>query len=184
MIISEENPVCRACGGPLYTYDHKKRVHKKAGGIKEWYLIPRMRCADENCECQTLHSALPDNLCANKHYDAGLIEDVVEGVVTSDDSETENYPCEDTMKNWKAWIAGNTTNIDGQLRSFGHRLLEFSVEFLNDSRSLLQELRTRISPGWLKAVSWLFYNHGHRITPLGRLKTTHPLFFAVNGETG
>ena len=33
---------------------------------------------------------------ANKHYDAGLIEDVVDGVV-SGDLEIENYPCEGTM---------------------------------------------------------------------------------------
>ena len=31
-----------------------------------------------------------------KHYDAGLIEDVVDGVV-SGDLEIENYPCEGTM---------------------------------------------------------------------------------------
>ena len=36
-----------------------------------------------------------------KHYGTEIIEDVVDEVVGPDDLETENYPCEATMKHWK-----------------------------------------------------------------------------------
>lgn len=166
-------------------YDHKRRIHRLSGGRKEWYMIPRMTCTNKDCDCQTIHSAIPDNLLPNKHYDAGLIEDVVEGVVTSADPETEDYPCEDTMKNWKSWIALNEANIDGLLRSLGHRLLDLSLAFLSDCSSLLKKIRERISPGWIPAVNAMIYNAGARIPSLQKLrKPGHPLFFAVMPETG
>ena len=49
-----------------------------------------------------------------KHYDAGLIEDVVDGVVSGADLETENYPCEGTINHWKWWMKMNEPNIEGQ----------------------------------------------------------------------
>ena len=36
-------------------------------------------------------------MCPYKHYDAGLIEDVVDGVVSEEDTETEDYLCEATI---------------------------------------------------------------------------------------
>ena len=45
-----------------------------------------------------------------KHYGSDIIEDVVDEVVGSDDLETENYPCEATMKHWKWWMAAAEGN--------------------------------------------------------------------------
>ena len=73
-------------------------MHKVAGGRKEWYCIRRLKCTEDRCG--RLHNELPDCMFPYKHYDAGLIEDVVDGVVSEEDSETEDYPCEGTMKQY------------------------------------------------------------------------------------
>lgn len=86
-------------------------------------------------------------------------------VVGSDDLETENYPCEATMKHWKRWISRNEININGQMRSMLHHLMDLDVEFLKSSESLLKELIERISPGWLSVVARFIYNCGGRIEP-------------------
>lgn len=100
-----------------------------------------------------------------KHYGSDIIDDVVDEVVGSDDLETENYPCEATMKNWKRWISRNEININGQMRSMLHHLMDLDVEFLKSSESLLKELIERISPGWLSVVARFIYNCGGRIEP-------------------
>lgn len=168
MVISLETPVCPKCRKPLKLRDHKKRIHKLAGGKREWYMIPRMECTNEECPCR-IHSCIPDNLSPNKHYDAELIEDVIDGVITSDDAGTEDYPCADTMELWKEWAEKNKTNIDGQIRSIGYRLLDFGTEVLTSVASIIDELRQTISPGWLKVVTRVIYNTGGRITPVARL---------------
>lgn len=100
-----------------------------------------------------------------KHYDAGLIEDVVDGVVSGDDLEIENYPCEGTMNHWKWWMKMNGQNIEGQIRSSAHRFLDFGDGLLKSIGSLLEELRKRISPGWLKVAARFIYNSGRRLEP-------------------
>lgn len=100
-----------------------------------------------------------------KHYGSEIIEDVVDGVVGSDDIGTENYPCEASMKHWKWWISRNEANINGQMRSMLHHLLDLDMEFLRFRESLLKGLRERISPGWLSVVARFIYNSGGRIEP-------------------
>ncbi len=77
-------------------------MHRIAGGDKEWYLIRRLKCS--NGKCGRLHNELPDCICPYKHYDAELIEDVADGVVSEEDRETEDYPCAGTMKHWRWWL--------------------------------------------------------------------------------
>ena len=100
-----------------------------------------------------------------KHYGSGIIEDVVEDVVGPDDPGTENYPCEGTMKHWKWWFHHNEANINGQMRSMMHHLMDLNEEFLKSRESLLEELREKISPGWLSVVMKFIYNAGGRIEP-------------------
>lgn len=163
LIISKEDSICPDCGSPLCRRDKRLRIHKKAGGTKEWYQINRLKCT--NKECGKLHNELPDCLIPYKHYDAGLIEDVVDEVVTEDDTETENYPCADTMNHWKLWTRLNEKNIEGQMKSTAYRFLDLGSEFLRSTDSLLKELRERISPGWLSVVNRFIYNSGGRINP-------------------
>ena len=66
LITSKEKSVCPYCGGCLKPRDHRKRVHKVAGGGKEWYLIRRLKCTDD--KCKKLHNELPDCMFPYKHY--------------------------------------------------------------------------------------------------------------------
>ena len=163
LVISEEDTNCPECGSPLCRRDRKLRVHKEAGGKKSWFAINRLKCTNE--KCRRLHNELPDCMIPYKHYGSDIIEDVVDEVVGSDDLETENYPCEATMKNWKRWISRNEININGQMRSMLHHLMDLDVEFLKSSESLLKELIERISPEWLSVVARFIYNCGGRIEP-------------------
>lgn len=162
-INSKEMCICPYCGSQLKYRDSRLRVHKVAGGKKEWYLIRRLKCAND--KCGRFHNELPDCLCPYKHYDAGLIEDVVDGVINGDDLETEDYPCEGTIKHWKWWMGMNEKNMEGQIRLAAHRFLDFDGQFLKSTDSLLQELKERISPGWLKSAARFIYNSGGRIEP-------------------
>ena len=138
--------------------DHRRRVCRKAGGEKEWLLVERLQCRNE--ECRRMHTALPDILVPYKHYESGLIEDVIEDVVTEDDPETEDHPCRMTMERWKMWLTGCMAAIEGQIRAAAERILDLKEEFLRSRESLFEELRRRISPGWLKAVVRIVYNSG------------------------
>jgi len=163
LIKSKEDCVCPVCRSPLCKRDKKKRVHKIQGGIKEWYIINRLKCT--NVKCKKLHNELPDFISPYKHYGAELIEDVVDEIITSDDLGTENYPCQDTMNHWKFWIALNEDNINGQIKSTAYSLFGLSTEFLKSKGSLLKELRKKISPGWLSVANRFIYNSGGRLDP-------------------
>ena len=69
---SKEDCRCPCCGSGLKYRDQRLRVHKVAGGKKEWYLVRRLKCTND--KCRKLHNELPDCICPYKHYDAGLIE--------------------------------------------------------------------------------------------------------------
>lgn len=162
-VISEEISRCPICGGVLKKRDTRLRIHKVAGGKKEWYVIRRLQCCNENC--RRIHNELPDILVPYKHYEAELIEDVVDEVVTEEDIECEDYPCLNTMRNWKRWIEANEEHIDGQVKSTIDRLHDLGTEFVRSMDPILKELRKRISPGWLKAVCRLVYNSGGWLLP-------------------
>lgn len=68
LIDSKEESICPCCGGPLKYRDSRKRMHRIAGGGKEWCLIRRLKCSND--KCRRLHNELPDFLCPYKHYDA------------------------------------------------------------------------------------------------------------------
>ena len=159
LVVSEEEAICPKCGTPLEYRDRVKRVHKTEGGNREWYIIRRMRCPNEHCSCG-LHRELPDKLLPYKHYDSGLIEDVVDDVVPCEDPYTEDYPCEDTMNLWKLWWEHNRDRVEGWLRSVAYRFLGFSDEFLKSAHSLISELKRRLYRGWLLVVVRVVYNTG------------------------
>lgn len=59
----------------------------------------------------------------------------------------------------------NEKNMEGQVRLAAHRFLDPGEKFLKTSASLLEQMRERISPGWLKAAARVIYNSGGRIEP-------------------
>jgi len=163
LVKSREELYCSECGSPLCLRDHKRRIWRGEGGETRWLMIGRYRCTNETC--RRLHSALPAFLSENKHYDNGLIEDVIDCVVGEDDPGYEDHPCGMTMMRWRSWFVRNLAAIEGQIRSAGVRILDLTEEFLRSKESLLEELRERISPGWLKAVLVVIYNSGGRLAP-------------------
>ena len=178
---SEEKAICSLCGGTLRRRDTRRRVYKEAGGKKSWFLINRLKCT--NKECGRLHNELPDCIVPYKHYGSEIIEDVLDEVVGPDDLETEDYPCEGTMKHWKWWFIHNRENIEGQMKSKRNHLLDLGDGFLKSKESLLDEIRKRISPGWLSAVVYYIYNSGCRIEPNPEAKDMHLLLCADKVES-
>ncbi len=57
-------------------------------------------------------------------------------------------------------------NMDGQVRLAAHRFLDLGERFLKSRYSLLEQMKERISLGWLKAVARVIYNSGGRIEPV------------------
>ena len=158
LVESNEDSICPICGAPLTTRDHRKRVWKKECGKKSWVMIRRLVCT--NKDCNHLHNELPDFLIPYKHYEAQLIEDVIDETITEDDVVEMDYPSLMTIKVWTEWFERNISNIDGLIRSAVYRFFEFKDEFLKSKESLLEELRKRICPGWLGLIHRLIYNSG------------------------
>ena len=60
--------------------------------------LRRLRCV----KCGTFHRALPEVLFPYKQYEAEVIRGVLEGLITCETIDFEDYPCEMTMERWKA----------------------------------------------------------------------------------
>ena len=155
-IESSEVCICRECGSLLKYRDKVLRGQKQIGGEKILYMINRMKCTNESCG--RLHRQLTDEMVIYKQYAAEVIEDVIDGVITENDPV--NYPCEGTIKHWNWWFSFNRDQMEGQMRSAGYRYCGFHRGFLRPAESLLEEIRVRISPGWLGMVCRIVNNSG------------------------
>ena len=131
------------------------RILKKEGGERLRYLINRLRCT----HCRMLHRELPDCMVPYKHYSAEVISGVLDGFVTTEDEDTEDYPCEATIHRWHHWLMANALRIDGYLKSIGYRLLGFTEELLKSGVSLLHELRSS-NERWFETILRYIYNSG------------------------
>lgn len=152
---SRENPICPFCGRPLKYRDRRWRIMLRYGRKATHVQLRRLYCG----HCRRLHLELPDCLVPRKHYALEVIENVVDGVSTPDDETTESYPVERTMERWKAWIAFNTDQINGWLKSIGYRFLGIGEAIFSTSVSLLATLR-KDGAGWLATCERAIYNVG------------------------
>ncbi len=73
---------------------------------------------------------LPDFLLKFKHYSAEVISGVLDEIIHPDDVDSEDHPCEDTMKRWNHWFKANELRIDGMIKSVGCRDLGFDEVIL------------------------------------------------------
>lgn len=92
----------------------------------------------------------------------------MDGVVTADDLDSENYPCEKTMERWKQWIEHNRSFIEGYIRSVGFWILNLGVDFLKTQENILDFLRGKFHDNenhWLGIVNRLVYNTGASLEP-------------------
>lgn len=153
-------PDCPTCGGNLVYRDRRKRVHRKAGGKKEYLQIRRFRCE----KCGRYHEELPDFLLPYKHYDAEIICDVIDGKITEDNLEYEDYPCAATMRRWREWYKGTRAAIEGNLQRVFSQHPEIFRETETKDRSLLETVKQNVNQ-WLSAIMRTIYNSGGRIAP-------------------
>ena len=63
----------------------------------------------------------------------------------------------------------NEANINGQMRPMLHHLMDLDTGFLKSGEPLPEELKKRISPGWLSAVIRFIYNFGGRLNPYSEM---------------
>ena len=159
---SSENCICPECRSPLKHRDFRIRVMKLEGGVKKHLRVERLQCTNE-C-CRRLHNALPDCLVPYKHYASEVISGVLDGVISANDAEDEDYPCEATMLRWRHWLMANHLRIDGYLKSIGYRLLGFGQGLLNARISLLEKIRLS-NECWLEAILRMIYNSGGFLVP-------------------
>lgn len=136
---------CTSCERGMLLEGHERRI----------YQIRRLKCP----KCGKLHRELSDFLTPFKQYSTEIIAGVLDGSVTSEDDESVDYPCEETIFQWQHWLMVNQLRIDGYLKSIGYRLLGFSEELLISGMSLLTELRSSI-PEWVETILRFIYNSG------------------------
>ena len=135
-----------------------KRINRKIGGENEWLLIERRKCTNKSC--RKTHSLLPDISLPYKHYDAGVIEDVIDGTIDEEALSEEYNPSESTLQRWRKWAERLMKDLEGHMRSAAYRILEMTEEFLNTRVSLLEGLRERLNYGWLSAAMRIYINTG------------------------
>lgn len=152
---------CPDCGEELVHRDYKDRIMRNEGFFRKFVIIERLKCKP----CDRLHTALPDFLVPYKHYIAEVISGVLDKVVTSEDLDGEDSPCERTMRRWILWFRKNQARIEGYMKSLGYRLLELSEDFLSSEISLVTSLR-ELSGFWLEKILRTIYNSGGFLVPI------------------
>ena len=129
------------------------------GGETYWVDAPRYRCTSKHPH--RYHIGLPECLVHFKHYQAQLIQDAADELLTKEDLDQReiDYPCAKTIERWKEWGERNIQNIDGYLKSIGSQLPGFGIKLLNTAGSLLEKLRDDGKP-WLTIIHRVIYNSG------------------------
>lgn len=95
-MIYEGEILCPVCGGDLKLYDHVMRIIRMKKGRKDYVYLRRMKCQN----CGRIHRELPRHLLPYIQYDKTIVAGVLNGWITPDELEYEDYPCEMTMLRW------------------------------------------------------------------------------------
>ena len=148
-------PPCPKCRGQLEYRDRKRRIMRLEGAEKQWILIRRFRCTG----CCRYHNELPDCLVPFKHYKTEIIAGVLDGIVTPEDLDSEDYPCMDTMLLWLCWFQLNQERIEGYLRTIAYELSDGKLSVLHSDLSLLKWFRLH-ARNWLERIIHSIYNSG------------------------
>ena len=90
---------------------------------------------------------------------------MLDGTLIQGEDEYEDYPCEKTVERWAAWLSQNKVDIDGYLKSVGHRLLGYGEGLLYSAVSLLKKMMCSVD-NWLGIILRMIYNSGGRLRPL------------------
>lgn len=153
--------ICPVCKEALRYRDSRRRIRKKEGGEKENLMIRRFHCE----HCHSYHNELPDCLVPYKHYETEVISGVLDGVVSQDDLDSENYPSYRTILRWLQWFKENLERMQGYLRMIGFSLFGLGEDFLFSQDSLLDAIRNKYQ-NWLEKILRLVYNSGGFLVPI------------------
>ncbi|WP_220387731.1 DUF6431 domain-containing protein [Sporomusa ovata] len=108
LVSSKILSVCPHCSTPLSCHDHRVRYVKLRCGIRVALAVPRGYCA----KCQRLHTELPSFVRPYKHYEASVMQDVV------DDKSLMTCPADDsTIRRWKAEFSASAPYIETLLHA-------------------------------------------------------------------
>lgn len=97
-MITTNETICPECSGQLKYYDKVPRIYRTKGRVAVYIEVRRLKCT----VCRSIHREIPDDIFPYKHYEAEIIKGVLEGLITSDTYDFEDYPCEMTMIRWMA----------------------------------------------------------------------------------
>ena len=136
---TKEISICPCCGQPLSGYDHHLRLVRLRCGIKVRLLVPRAFCRS----CHRLHTQLPSFVQPNKHYEAMVIQQVMDGKTLS------TCPAEDsTIRRWQSALRHAAPYLEMLLYAANQAKRPLFGE------SLLEKLR-KSSRRWLTFVTHL-----------------------------
>ncbi len=152
---------CPKCRHIMEYRDSRIRTRKHEGGERDLLMIRRFRCT----KCHRLHNELPDCLVPYKHYDAEVISGVIDGVVTCEDKDSEDYPSVITILRWLRWFQLNLANIEGYLRNAVYSIFGLEQELLYSKGSLLETIRSKYTD-WLERILRVIYNSGGALVPI------------------
>ena len=96
-MIRRNGDKCPKCKGEIKYYDTVVRTVILENHWKARLAIKRYRCVN----CKSVHRMLPKYILPYKQYHAKIIQGVIDGDITEDLIDYEDYPCSETMKRWK-----------------------------------------------------------------------------------
>ena len=158
---SATSHICPKCRGTLTYRDSRSRIRKHEGGGKDFIIIRRFYCE----HCHSYHNELPDCLLPYKHYETEVVSGVLDGVVTENDIDSEDFPSSPTIRRWISWITINRYNMEGFLRNAARSFFQLGEEILFSKDSLLEAIRKKYQ-NWLEIVIRLIYNSGGSLVPI------------------
>lgn len=88
---------CLKCGETARYYDTVKRTVRTAFGKSRKVYVERYICT----KCKFIHRELPNFLSPYKQYEKTIINGFIFDTLSSDMLEYEDYPCSQTIRNWK-----------------------------------------------------------------------------------
>ena len=150
-IKTEEVVFCPQCGGRLRYRDSVLRNVKNLLSEAMRFLLRRLKCQ----ACGKLHRELPNTICPYKHYEADVIQAVIDG-----SEEASSCSADDsTIRRWKSGFAGAEPDIIQRLSSVYARMAGKTVP-ITATEDILGKIRDS-EKRWFPFVMGLLINNGH-----------------------
>jgi hypothetical protein len=150
---TDEVVACPLCGGLLCYRDSVFRKLKNLASEIRLFLLRRLLCQ----VCGKLHRELPNIIYPYKHYEADVIQAIIEEREEASSCGADNA----TIRRWKTDFVAAEPEIKQRLSSVYVRMIDKTVPF-TESEDILAKIRTH-EKRWLAFVISLLTNSGHKI---------------------